>query len=112
MNIYQKVLCDRHPLQEMTPIELKDRLRPNEDPSGGFRCPQCSRIYVFAQNGGYLNFANDPLICNPDQFRCAIHNFPLFLESFEFNGDASCRKWKCPYDGCLEEKVKIGEAAA
>ena len=110
MNLYQKVLCDHHPRQVMEYFKLSNRLT-GED-GDVFKCPQCPRIYLFTGDHGYSNFVNGRLDCDPDQFTCKTHNAPLFLESFEFNGDASRRTWKCPYDGCAEEKITIGEPAA
>lgn len=103
----QKVLCDKHPLQKMDRINFS---RDGKVEFDGFKCPQCQRRYVLGENWGYTDYVpGEEVRPNPDpQMRCPLHQMPLYLAGFEFNGNQSVREWRCPYE-CGETKTTVGE---
>jgi hypothetical protein len=103
----ETVLCDKHPLQKMDRVEFSKEGKVETD---GFKCPQCTRIYILAGDLGYLDFVNKQMVLNTSsQLRCSEHKSPLFLARFELNGDESLREWRCAHGMRKEVKTTIGE---
>jgi hypothetical protein len=103
------VFCDRHPLQKMDWIVITQREPEPKRDADAFKCPQCNRVYIWAEHWGYADYVAHALIPSADsQLRCSQHNIPMYLAAFELNGDESPRTWKCA--GCREVLATIGES--
>lgn len=106
----QTMFCDKHPLQAMVRVELSNRDADLKQSAGGFKCPQCNRVYILAGDLGYLDYVSGELITNSGpQLRCPQHKSPLYLAAFQLNGDESIRTWQCAHSGCKEVETTVGE---
>jgi hypothetical protein len=110
----QIMFCDRHPLQKMDRIQLTTKRDSSlkQDPTDGFKCRQCTRVYILAGDSGYADYVigSGEIIPNLlPQLRCPEHKSPFYLAAFQDVGDESVRTWRCGHPRCEEEQTTIGE---
>jgi hypothetical protein len=106
----QTMFCDKHPQQKMVRIQLSSRDSELKQNADGFKCTQCSRVYILAGDLGYLDYVDGRLINNSaPQLCCPEHKSPLYIAAFQFNGDESIRTWKCDHSGCHKIMTTVGE---